>query len=534
MKSVFLVVLLSFVSGFAVSDEEYMEILQAQRQVEAQRTKSNVMAFDGKKSMPSQSSNGDESLYQDLRGSFNKSLLHLPSGFPNRAAFESLRTALVSGKPSDFLKILIGEGIRKPANPQASLAYTLSGNDTWINAIRPAPTFASAETAGEMVEVYWTALVRDVPFNEFSTNATALAAIASLNTLSDFRGPKIGGVVTPQTFLRGDTPGDLVGPYLSQFLYLTVPYGNDELDPAQMVPESGTLNDFVTDFTDWFTIENGGDTGKTITFRATPIFLRTPRDLTEYVHQDTPEQAALSALLILNEYGPDALDRNNPYLNNPTQEGFVTFGISQVMALTRAAVQAGLKAAWCHKWQINRRLRPEEFGFYVQSQVAAGQNLGINGELIGSAALSAIFTEYGSYFLPLAYPEGSPTHPSYPAGHATFMGAAVTILKAFYNEDFVIPSPVEPNAANDALVPFGGTLTVGNELNKLAANIALGRDHAGVHYRSDGIEGLLLGEKVALDILNNDAFLFNEEFGGYSLTKFDGTKVVVGGKRTSP
>jgi hypothetical protein len=40
--------------------------------------------------------------------------------------------------------------------------------------------------------------------------------------------------------------------------------------------------------------------------------------------------------------------------------------------------------------------------------------------------------------------------------------------------------------------------TVGGELNKLAANVALGRDTAGVHWRSDGVEGLNLGEGVAV------------------------------------
>jgi hypothetical protein len=515
---------------FGISDEAFFEILQAQRQVDAHTTKAEVADFDEKKPLPFQPTNGDEKLYADLRGNFNKTLLHLPTGFPNRDAYESLRFALRSGKPSDFLKILLGEG-RRLVNPQASLAYTLSAIDGWINALRAPPAFASAEAAGEMVEVYWSALVRDVPFNEFSTNATVFNAIADLNTLSDFKGPKVNGMVTPGTFLRGDTPGDLVGPYISQFLYLPIPYGNMTLDQLMRVPLPGTSNDFMTDFTDWFTVANGGDTGKTISFDATLRFIRTPRDLCAYVHEDTPEQAALSALLILNELGPEALDPNNPYLNNPTQECFVTFGISQVMALTRAAVHAGLKTAWYQKWQVHRRLRPEEFGFYLQQQVAESQDLGIHPDLTQSAALPEIFATYNSYFLPQCYPEGSPAHPAYPSGHATFTGAAVTILKAFFSEDFILPNPVQPNAANTALEPYVGTLTIGGELNKLAANIALGRDHAGVHYRSDGIQGLLLGEKVAIDVLNNEAFLFNEDFKGFKLTKFDGTTVIVGKKK---
>jgi hypothetical protein len=40
----------------------------------------------------------------------------------------------------------------------------------------------------------------------------------------------------------------------------------------------------------------------------------------------------------------------------------------------------------------------------------------------------------------------------------------------------------------------GEPLTVGNELDKLAFNLAFGRDTAGVHFRRDELEGILLGE----------------------------------------
>jgi hypothetical protein len=40
-----------------------------------------------------------------------------------------------------------------------------------------------------------------------------------------------------------------------------------------------------------------------------------------------------------------------------------------------------------------------------------------------------------------------------------------------------------------------GQITVGGELNKLANNVALGRDMAGVHWGSDAEQALLLSEK---------------------------------------
>ena len=67
-----------------------------------------------------------------------------------------------------------------------------------------------------------------------------------------------------------------------------------------------------------------------------------------------------------------------------------------------------------------------------------------------------------------------------------------------------------------ALQPYiGKPLTVGGELNKLATNIALGRDADGVHCRSGGMEGLRLGEAVALSILRGMATIYHEEFPGF-------------------
>lgn len=515
----------------AMSNKQLLDANRMMRQLDVQNVKANVSLYDAKIKQRPLVTNGDETLYKDLRGSFGKALAHQTSGYINVTAFNSLVNALLDGDSSRFDQILLGDGTRKLANPQGNFSYSLAACDGWVNVMKAAPAFASAEAAGEMVELYWTALVRDVPFNEFSTDVTVGNAIADLNTLSDFRGPKVGGVVTPATFLRGNTSGDLIGPYISQFFYQTVPYGSTTIPPEQTVPVAGTSNDFITNFTDWYTVATGGLTGDSVSYEGTQRFITTPRDLGEYVHNDFPGQSFHNALLILNGYGSDALDPNNPYVNNPTQGGFVTYGIAQFLELLAEVVEEGLKAAWFQKWQVHRRLRPEEYGFYVQRQVVNSDNLGIHSDLINSDALVEIFGQFGAYFLPQAYPEGSPTHPSYPAGHAVLSGACATLLKALFNENFEIPSPLEPSGDNTSLVAYGGSLTVGNELNKLAANISLGRDHAGVHYRSDGIEGILLGEKIAINVLNNSAFLNNENFEGFSLTTFDGKQIKVGAKR---
>ena len=107
-------------------------------------------------------------------------------------------------------------------------------------------------------------------------------------------------------------------------------------------------------------------------------------------------------------------------------------------------------------------------------------------------------------------------------------GACVTVLKAVFDESWTIPDPVV--AANDGLTltPWSGEpLTVGNALNKLAGNIAIARNAAGVHWRSDAVGGLKLGEAVALNYLAETRALWNERFDGFSLTRFDGTTVMI-------
>ena len=55
-------------------------------------------------------------------------------------------------------------------------------------------------------------------------------------------------------------------------------------------------------------------------------------------------------------------------------------------------------------------------------------------------------------------------------------------------------------------------LTVGGELDKLAANISIARNLAGVHYFTDYWESLILGEKIALAILEEQKLTYPESF----------------------
>jgi PAP2 superfamily len=137
----------------------------------------------------------------------------------------------------------------------------------------------------------------------------------------------------------------------------------------------------------------------------------------------------------------------------------------------------------------------------------------------------------GNYFVPMSYPEGCPQHPSYPSGHATATGASVTVLKWFFDENFVIPNPLTTTDDGTGTVSYtggdAGKITVGGELNKLATNVGVGRAFAGIHWRQDFWQGMLLGEAVAINLLKDQSRLYNENYKGFTFTRFDGTKITV-------
>jgi hypothetical protein len=173
-------------------------------------------------------------------------------------------------------------------------------------------------------------------------------------------------------------------------------------------------------------------------------------------------------------------------------------------------------------------LRPEEFGGAVHNLLRKVAPYPIHSDILNSRSLEISFSKSDSYLLPQAYAEGCPAHPSYPAGHAVVAGACATALKVFFEESFEIRRPLQTSDDGLYLVPYkGADLTVGGELNKLATNISIGRNAAGVHWRSDAGEGLKLGEAVAINLMKEERGCLNEKFGDFVVTKFDGTTIIV-------
>lgn len=495
----------------------------ANRYMKAYKCRMNAAKMARDRRIVYHENNGDEDLYPNKIASHTKALPHNQLGEVDLNAYATLVKARQTLSPYDFDNIQLGLG-RKLTSPQAGLAMDLEGPDSHHVTLPPAPQFSSAEAAGEAVELYWMALARDVNFTDFPTDPTIAKAAAELSKLSDFRGPKENGKVTPNTIFRGTTPGDLAGPWLSQFLTLDFQFGAVPVSQKMRTLPSGL--DYLTQYADWLAVQNGYDPSANIQYDPTPRYIRNFRDLAQWVHIDALYQAYLHACLILLAQGT-RLDPGLPLYDSKAQAGFAQCGGPHILSLVTEVATRALKAVWYQKWFVHNRLRPEEYGGRVHNHKVGAAKYPLHSDVLKSQAIQEVFNRYGTYLLPQAFPEGSPTHSSYGSGHATVAGVCVTVLKAFFDETDTIKNPMVPNADGTGLIPWTGQpLTVLGELNKVATNIGFGRNGAGIHWRSDAINSLKLGEDVAICILEEQKLTYNDEVN-MSLTKFDGTRITI-------
>jgi hypothetical protein len=398
--------------------------------------------------------------------------------------------------------------------------------------VPPAPALASAAYGTELVEIYWASLLRDVAFTDYISNATAAEAAQELSGMPSYAGPRDGnGNVTPALLFRGGYPGETIGPYISQLCLIPTFLGAQEMN-QQMITYLAGL-DYMTDATTFQQVQNGIDTGLRNQLDPQRRCLNNGRALGAYTHVDVLYQAYFTAYLMLNTLGVP-LNPGNPYVSSSTQNGFGTFGQPDFAAALAAVAGFALNCVWYHKWYVHLRQRPESGGAIVR-QILVGQggtfDGSVNDNVLNSMAVQRSFNRYGDYFLSQAFPEGSPTHPAYPTGHGTVAGACITILKFFFDGNFVIPDPVVPSSDGLSLVPYtggdAGQITVNGELNKLAHNISFGHGiHSGIHWRSDTDSSIQLGETLAISVLQDRALTYNEKFTVH-FTKIDGTTATI-------
>lgn len=590
---------------------------------------------------PRHKSNGDETRFRYPKGSsyagrptylasFTKGLPHdvktglicSPSHFTRfvRAIEKPTedhikRVPLGPRKGREFLSTIARNppaAVRAWESMGAGSTYELIGYDAQAVTMPPPPDLRSPEFAAEISELYWMALLRDVPTSQFSnigreswnrrmrrsnTKESRQRYASTLNiigqaiedlsstawaskTLYDLSQPerkRRRGKVSVQTVFRGITPGDDVGPYLSQFLLVGtvglgegnhqsdgfIQYGAMRMDQRVRVAEPG--RDYMTTWRAFIDVQNGADVrkrekynqgGKGNLFR----FITTPRDLATYVHYDALYQAYLNACIILLDIGAP-FDKGLPFQDEDRidkQQGFATFGGPHILTLVTEVATRALKAVRFQKYNVHRRLRPEAacglidrfhqdkknpvfhpvIPLYDSLSSDLLQKIGYKNDF-----LNATLEDNGvprsedlqgkrkksTLLLPMAYAEGSPMHPSYGAGHAVVAGACVTILKGFFDHKYELPFayvPSDDGMQLNEVQHLDDKLTVEWELNKLCSNISIGRNWAGVHYFSDYYESILLGEKIALGILEEQKLTYHEKFS-MTVPLFDGFEIEI-------
>jgi|GEM_PF-148620 len=405
-------------------------------------------------------------------------------------------------------------------------------------------------------------------------------------------------------------------------------YGAQRID--QRVNSHLTGRDHLTDWPLWLDVQNGANVAGTDAFMPDqrPRFVATPRDLGTYVHFDQLYQAYFNACLLMFSHKV-AFDTGFPSgSTHSTRGSFATFGGPHILSLMTEVASRALKAVRRQKFQQHLRCRPEqlaamltlaangkaevalgsaaadarEFHDRMQEQVPelfnwiAEHNKHQNHER--ASAEPAIYPRRAesnieddgrtvampwndrqqftpsadcNYLLPMAFPEGSPMHASYGAGHATVAGACTTMLKAYFElstgpvgtgkapgldqsltvkqikaQDDTWWNPASMGAdglqldciyeapstvAHDMLEPTDVApedLSIEGELNKLAANIAIGRDMAGVHFYTDYFDSLRMGERLAVGILEEQMCTYSDPVS-MRLTSFDGDYLIVHG-----
>ena len=530
-------------SGIAAGASEKPGLLNS-RVSRAFAIRLGAATSDSLSPVPPHTTNGDEQRYSDKSASYSKCLLQNDICVVNPAAWQSFKKALNNPTMANWEAIILG-GTRTENGPQGAYAYDLEtldsiqygnapspGDPTGIPLVPPFDQVTSAAYGTQLIEMYWASLLRDVAFTDYVSNATAASAAAELTAQPTYRGARDGsGNVTPNLLFRGTFPGETVGPHMSQFMITPTAFGQQAMSQTMTTYVAGV--DYMLDPTTFLQVQNGIDTGLRNQADNTGRYLHDFRGLAAITHVDWPYQEYLMALLVLSGMGAP-LNPGNPYFSSKTQNGFCTFGGPDFAQSFAEVTSRALDKVWYQKWVVHLTHRPE-WGGGILYQIMTGNQSKIqatlNSNVLNSQAVAQSFAQNQSYFLSQAFPEGSPAHPSYPTGHGTAGGAAITVLKFFFDETWVIPNPQMPSSDGLSLQAYtggdAGQITVGGELNKLARNVSFGHGvGAGIHWRTDTDYSMTLGEAMAISYLQDKAKTYNEKFS-VTFTKLDGNKVTI-------
>jgi hypothetical protein len=426
-------------------------------------------------------SNSDRDLEIDVDGvkvvglgNFHKTLPHNSFGEVDPEEFKKLLAATAMKTNPSFGSVGGGGTNAAPfVNPRAGLSEDCLTQPPSAYEMPEAPPVLSQPTAAEMVELYWMALLRDVPFDQFSKNSDVGVAVKEIEeafkgadgNTSAFLRPGFdvpGGrdariPISLSNVFRIGLAGETDGPLVSQFWLRSIRFGTQTIDQRQFPYATG--QNYLTNFEDWLNAQNLGrgkdgdpysqaNESSHLYFEPRERHISTMRDLARFVHKDALHQAYFNAALLMlsggaewtvgNPYRPkDARTPPGVISLSQREQAFGTLGGPHILALVSEVATRALRVVWYQKWQVHLRLRPEAYAgaLHVQNVGVDGikHNYGLPNLASHSEAAKRVKNTYaGSLLLPMAFTSGSPVHPAYGAGHATVAGICVTVLKAFF------------------------------------------------------------------------------------------------------
>jgi len=378
-------------------------------------------------------------------GSFNKAFEHdKTTGKLDKCSteeYKKLACALFKND-ANLLKCVYTKG--KFADPYAAIATTQCGPHPCIfqNMVPEPPKLDSIGRASSYSELLLRAAARDVNFENYEHDPTINAAVHILN--GDLKNVSkyvyfdhCKNKIDTDNIFRGTFKGERKGEFLSRFLTIDIPSHGSCLTTIQdyNFPDATDDNNFMKTLNDAICAQDGDFSG-TIQKTLPPRKINTLRDLGDFVHNDPPGLIYMNAAKILNGSVPP-----NPYFKSPDNSGafVVSGGFADVASTLGETVRIALSTAWYYKWKIHRTLRPEAYGILFtqeRNEIPLGRNkcfvlpknIRKTNDLLNQSVQllkDVRITNFGSTvepidegLLPQQYPEGSPSHPSYPAGHA--------------------------------------------------------------------------------------------------------------------
>ncbi|PWJ21733.1 hypothetical protein [Jannaschia seohaensis] len=416
----------------------------------------------------------------------------------------------------------------------------------------------SSESAiSDMAALYGAGLLRDCEFAQWGTDPQ-VAALARMM-------PGDPDGVAPDSLLRGRMDGARQGPYVSQLLLIgggverdggidpreagagvrsgLVSYGTQRL--SQHVAGYLSRLDYGTDWAGW---QNARDRRGAVTPRLERFahFVATPRDLVSRVCLDAPFQAPLTACLVLLEAGiPLGAGLSG---SGAASDADAPFGPSHILSLVTEAASRAARAARTDRHD-RRSLGPQALaaGLALAWSGDRDRALGMAGE--GFSRMAEVLSERGLLQRVAAHnayqnalwpdrgalgPLGEETNALLPMAHpsatrgiapALAAGACVTILKACF-EMFDRPGPAPlgalraltgpdaplscawqtcPENPQDLRPVAAAPLMLLGELDKLAANLAMGCVFAGDATPEAAHAALRQGERIAVRLLTEEA-----------------------------